>query len=92
MTGDAGANDVDGASGGARRSTRAAVLCSRRSRASSRSPRSRFSLISASCTTAAGLSVGRKDFDKALTTEKTDFDKKTVKKCKAYDEKHGWHP
>ena len=49
-------------------------------------------LISSACTTAAGLSVGREDFDKALTTEKTDFDKKTVKKCKAYDEKHGWHP
>ena len=49
-------------------------------------------LISSACTTAAGLSVGREDFDKALTTEKTDFDKKTVKKCKAYDLKHGWHP
>jgi len=49
-------------------------------------------LISSASESAAGLPVSREDFDKVLETEKTDFDAKTVKKCKAFDEKHGWHP
>jgi len=49
-------------------------------------------LISSACTAAAGMPVGRDDFETALEGEPSDFDMRTAKTNAKYDEKHGWHP
>ena len=49
-------------------------------------------LISSACTAAAGMPVGRDDFETALEAEPSDFDMRTAKTNAKYDEKHGWHP